>query len=405
MALGSMPEFGCLRDVKLVVAGGGLASAFGGCLLAENGAEGIHLESQNAMDSARGYNTMFFGNEHRNGMELGLEISKPEGKAVLEKLIKRADIFMESLKGGTFEKWGLGDEVLWSWNPKLVIVHISGYGQYGDPDYIHRASFDMIGQAFSGLSMLNGLPEPGLPDFAKPMLCDYITGLTAALGGVMALHRAQKTGVGESVDVTQYESVLRCQNYQVVEGFTNGKEPERYVGADASTVADAYYKCSDGKYVTIVIAGAGPFKKGIKIIGLDGDPDFANKTHMFKTDPAGDKFLNAIRAFCLSKTSEEVEKAFNEVGVPCSKLMTYSDMLANPHYAARNNIVEFYSPQADQNLKAQSPAPKFKRNPQQIWRGGARLGEDNKTILTEIGLSEAEIMELKDKGIVGGFGF
>ena len=158
-----MPNFGCLEGVRVVVAGGGQASAFCSCLLAENGADTIHIEGVQGMDSACGYHAMFYGNEHRNVRELALDIPSPEGREIFEKLIRSTDILIESTRGGTFaNKWDLGDDVLWSWNPKLVIVHISGFGQYGDPAYIARASFDMIGQCFSGLPMLNGTRKPAL---------------------------------------------------------------------------------------------------------------------------------------------------------------------------------------------------------------------------------------------------
>ena len=183
-----------------------------------------------------------------------------------------------------------------------------------------------------------------------------------------------------------------------------GKEPERYSGIDGNVAGDAFYKCSDDRYIAIIPAGVGPMKSLLRILGLEGNPDFEGKIMIFKKDPVSEKFVDTIREFCAERTLDEVEKILGEAGVPCSRLMSYGDMMTNPHYAARNNIIEFYSSQAGRNIKASAPAPQFKRNPQQIWRGGALKGEDSKDIMAELGFTEEEMQQFKDAGAICGVG-
>nr|WP_309100164.1 CoA transferase [Fredinandcohnia onubensis] len=401
------PSFGTLEGVKAVCATTALAGMYPGTMLAENGAEVIHIENPKSKDvlrfSGKGY---LFAQEHRNIYELGLDIPSPEGRKVLERLIRRADVFIESSKGGTYQKWGLTDELFWVWNPKLVILHVSGYGQSGDPDYVRRASYDYTGQAFSGYANHSGKPEPNPPEYAKPVVCDYMTGTVGAMAVMMALYKAEKTGIGESIDLSQYEAMLRVQQHYAIEGFTDRTEVQRYEGLDRRNAGDAFYKCKDGKYVSVYFSGTNVIKRGLPILGLENDPDLQGVDHIWKdtNKEAADRFVNAMRDFTSKHTSDEVEKIMNDHQMPCAKLMTYEDMLVHPHYVARNDIIEFYSSHIDKNIKAPSAFPKFARNPQQIWRGGATHGEDNDKILRELGYSKEEIQALYACGVVAQMG-
>jgi L-carnitine CoA-transferase len=130
MQMKNIPQFGNLSGVKVLVHGSNVASPFGPSIMAENGATVIQIENSNAGDSGRVYEPPYmFTQERRNVLAMNLNIMSPEGREILLKLIKETDIFFEGNKGGTYEKWGLSDDYLWQVNPKLVIVHISGYGQ------------------------------------------------------------------------------------------------------------------------------------------------------------------------------------------------------------------------------------------------------------------------------------
>src|SRR5699024_3743493 len=137
--------------------------------------------------------------DRRNQRTISLNIPDPEGKEVFLKMIEKTDIFLETSRGGQYSNWGLTDEKLWEHNPKLIIVHISGFGQEGDETYVNRASYDPIAQAFGGLMEINGFPDrPPIPAF--PVMADYITGFFAISSALAALYKVQATGKGESID-------------------------------------------------------------------------------------------------------------------------------------------------------------------------------------------------------------
>ena len=147
VGLNNFPQFGTLAGVKILNCGTAIAGPVGAGLLGEIGAQVIHFEAPKMPDNTRGH--YGYPQNHRNQISMVADIKTPEGREIFMKLIAWADIFIESSKGGTYAKMGITDEVLWAVNPKLAIVHVSGYGQTGVPEYITKASYDAVGQAFS----------------------------------------------------------------------------------------------------------------------------------------------------------------------------------------------------------------------------------------------------------------
>ena len=394
------PEFGNLRNVKVVSAGSVIAAPFTCALFAEQGADVIQIESALAPDVLRGFGDNW-SMEHRNERDIALHLTSPEGREILSRLVKWCDILVESSKGGTWEHWGLTDDVLWEMNPRLVIVHVSSFGQQGDPDYVSRAGFDVTGQAFSGYMLHNGMPEPSPPLVLKPYTCDYFTGLTAAWAALAALVRARETGVGESVDVAQFESLVRLHAEVAIDGFNRGKEAVRMGNANPVAATDGTYRCMDGNWVVISMTGAAVLKRGLPIIGLDKDPDFAVVPQLVLRSNAAqaEKYLTAIRAYCASRTADEVDRTLNDAQVPCSKVMTYKMMQEDPHYQARKTITEWDDPRLGK-IKGIGPVPRFKRNPGMIYRGSPTYGMDNEAVLGELGYDAAEIDAFYEKKVI-----
>ncbi|HEX9013359.1 MAG TPA: CoA transferase, partial [Anaerolineaceae bacterium] len=188
-----VPKFGMLSGLKVFSTGTVVAAPYAASLFAENGATVIHAESTASPDTCRSIKYAW-NQEHRNELGMALDIPSPEGKEIFLKLCQWADIWIESSRGGTYARWGLADEVIWERNPRLVIVHVSGFGQEGDPDYTCRESSDPIDQAFGGYMSINGMPAPEPPLRAVPYASDYVTALNAAWAGLAAYTRAQITG-------------------------------------------------------------------------------------------------------------------------------------------------------------------------------------------------------------------
>ena len=213
-----VPEFGMLRGVKVVHASTVVAGPIAASLMAEMGADVIWIESTKSPDTNRGKGGMGAECDRKNMRNISFDIPTPEGREILKKLLTDADIFIESSKGGTYQKWGLTDEVLWSWNPRLVIAHYSGYGQSGDPDYVNRGCYDPVCQAFSCSMAMQGFPGME-PIAAREIPTDYLAGLSGLANIIAALRWAEKTGKGESFDIAQYEMAIRFQNQRPMDWY------------------------------------------------------------------------------------------------------------------------------------------------------------------------------------------
>ncbi len=400
MKKSELPQFGNMNGVKLVTTGTNIAGPVAATFFAEQGAEVIHVESSKAPDMLRRMGRAWTM-EHRNARSMSLNIPSPEGKSLFLKLISDADALIEASKGGSYDKWGLSDEILWEINPRLVIAHVSGFGQTGDPKYVNRPSFDPIGQAFGGFVAVNGTPD--MPYAAKPYTCDYISALFVASSVAMALYNAQRTGKGESIDCAQYETMVRIQGDFLVGGLNDGVQPPRMgVWGNTLQAVSNLQKCADGKYVMTAFGGIGVMRNLEILLGLGDDPDFAEPhSGVQKRDTIrAPKFTAAIEKFFSSHTAEEACRLLDEHGVPCSPIMTYEMMKEHPQYKARETITEWYDSLTGSTVKGCTCVPRFKNNPSQIFRGGAAYGADTKDILKELGCNEAEIEHLYKDSVV-----
>ena len=394
-----VPGNGPLAGVKVLSTGSVVASPYSSMLFAEAGATVIHVESASTPDTCRAIKYAWY-QEHRNELGLALNIPTPEGKEVFLKLIKWADIWFESSKGGTYTKWGLSDDVLHEVNPKLVIVHVSGFGQEGDPVYINRASYDAIGQAFGGYMYINGMPDPNPPMRANPYTCDYITALNGAFTALAAYQSAQQTGKGEVIDIAQFEVMMKVQLHYPMTYFQDGEVIKRNGNADPKFAGYSVYRCKDGNYVFIGLVGGGPMRKGKKLLGLEGDPDFPEGMQLaIIGTPAAEKLEAGIQGFCDQYDAAEVDKIFMENGVPCSIVLNVEMAEKNSHYIKREVFTEWEDPQHGK-VKGVNIIPKFKKNPGKIWRGAPLYGQDNSDVLKEFGYSQEKIDALYEKGVL-----
>ncbi len=390
---------GPLAGIKVFSTGSVVASPYSAMMFAESGATVIHAESASAPDTCRAIKYAW-NQEHRNELALALNIPTPEGTEIFLKMIEWADIWFESSKGGTYAKWGLTDEKLHEINPKLVIVHVCGFGQTGDPEYVSRASYDAIGQAFGGYMYINGMPDPNPPMRANPYTCDYITAFNGAFAGLAAYYRAQITGKGEVIDLAQYEVMMKIQLHYPMTFFQDGVVLQRNGNADPKFAGYSAYRCKDGNYVFIGLVGGGPMRKGKKLLGLEGDPDFPEGMQLaLQGTPAGIKLNDGIQSFCDKYSAEEVDKIFMDNGVPCSIILNVEMAEKNSHYIARETFTEWEDPQYGK-VKGVNIIPNYQNNPGKIWRGAPLYGQDNSDVLKEFGYSQEEVDALYEKGVL-----
>lgn len=399
MKIEDMPKFGNLQGIKVVASHTALAAPYCASVFAENGAEVIAIENPTKIDVMKNYGRTF-SMEHRNKRSLGLNMRKDEAKKVFEKLISEADIFIENSKPGSWERLGFSDDKLWDIKPDLVIVHISGFGQYGDPAFTPLPAYDMVGQAFSGIMSINGVSDEDGPMYLKPYICDYMSGLIAAWSTLAAYINAKRTGKGESIDVAMYEAAARLQAGYLADGVTEGIQPERIGNGDPLTATDVVYKARDDKWLILAIPAPSP--AFIKVIGLSDDPEYKDGGFIGRSDPRAGKYMKAMADYVASHDRDEVLKVAAELGMPCAPVLDYAECKENSHWKARNTLTTWYDPFKKADTTGVGLVPQFKNNPGQIVRGAVDVGTDTDDIMAEFGYSQDEIDALREVGAITG---
>jgi L-carnitine CoA-transferase len=368
--------------------------------MADLGADVIWIENPYGPDVTRaGYGYTIQG-DRRNQRTISLDISKGKGKEAFLRMIKNLDIFIEASRPGQYEKWGLTDDALWEINKKLVIVHISGFGQTGDMRYVPRASYDPIAQAFGGMMFCNSTPEQKATP-ANFLVADYYSGYMAAFSALAAYVKAQENGRGESIDVAQFEAVMRSGGTANNISWNNNIVFDRLNNRDMSNGAAAYgsYLCKDGIEVYTLVYGAGVVKRACELFELPyGTEAFpALQPKYLHGTPAGDALEEAMIDYCAARTAQDVEDELNQAGIPCSQINDYTMLVNHPHIKARESLIEYESPEGKPFL-GYNIFPRLKNNPGKVWRGGPSIGLDNEDILADLGFSTEQIQDLYDSG-------
>jgi crotonobetainyl-CoA:carnitine CoA-transferase CaiB-like acyl-CoA transferase len=405
------PAFGPLEGIRVVGTGVFVAQPFIGTKLAEFGAEVIHVERpggdtfrSTAPHLTRGPRPHGCDEAEvtKNKLSLGLDLKKAGAIELLMALWKISDVWMESSIPGALERAGITNELALAVNPSLVIVRVSTYGQYGEAEYLGRAGYDAIAQAFGGMMNLTGDPA-GPPQRAKTYTGDYITALTGWAATMMALWEVKKTGRGQVVDLAQYEAVAQTNGNTLPlytgEGAVYGHTGNRAPGFQPYDT----FKCSDG-WVYIGALGGAIYDRVAKFIGLDPAEynfDECSRDAAAVNSAKGREFDRRLREYCAARTAVEVETAMNAVQIGCARVFNVRDQYHDPHYAAREMTVPVIDRQSGVPIRVFGVVPKMSLTPGRIWRGAPSIGDDTTDILaTMLGLSDAAIDRLYTDGVV-----
>lgn len=405
-----LPEqFGPLQGVRIISTGTIVAEPFAAALAAEMGAEVIQIERPKVGDVTRSLANGIDGEgptinhlwaqDRRNTFYTTLDFATPEGKEIFLRLVAGADIWMESSKAGTYSNWGLDDATIHAVNPALVITHVSGYGQTGHPDYLNRASYDPIGQAFGGTMGITGSPDPEPPMTARPLAADYTTSQMCLWSTLAAYIYALRTGKGQVIDLAQYEAVHKVLSGTMVEYFSSGVNPERRGNKSGRSQPFGSYHAQDG---WLVIAALGSvFDRVCGVLGLDTSGGHWDEARLNLDSIPGIEFDAILRGWVEERTVQEVVEIMNVAQVGCSAVMTPKDIAENPHYKAREIHTEWEDITLGRKIKGIGIIPKFSETPGKIWRGSTPLGYDNDTVYGQfLGLDTTELDQLRERGII-----
>lgn len=397
--MSAVPGFGVLEGVKVVYSAVEIAAPSAAALMAEWGADVVWIENMRTGDSMRD-TTYVKEMERRNQRSVSMNPFSEEGRKVLFELVKDADIFIESSKGPTYAKRGITDEVLWEHNAALVIVHVSGFGQYGVPERVNRAAYDLTVQAYSGYLAQNGTPEQ--PMAPLPYVGDYFTSEMVTASALAALHKARSTGQGESVDVAMYEVLLRMGAYYLVDYLNAGIRYPRPGARHPNLCGIGEYATKDG-FIGLCVYGVPQNKYLLERIGLGhlwGTPDYPEDTSALWLDgPAAELIEAKLDEFCLTQGKVELEREFSAVGIAANAVLEFDELLAEDHLAQREAILEWEN-QAGEKVKGVGIFPKFTRNPGRIWRPMPDLGQDTEAVLREAGYTPEQIDRLAADGTI-----
>jgi len=394
---------GPLNGVRVIEIGTLIAAPFAARLMGEFGAEVIKIESMGQGDPLRKWRKLHEGTslwwylQSRNKKSLSLNLKSPEGIEIVKRLAESADVLIENLRPGALEKLGLGWDVLHALNPKLTLVRISGYGQSGP--YRDRPGFGAIGEAMGGIRYTTGTPGSP-PARVGVSLGDSLASMHAVMGALMSLLRV-KTGQGDGqiVDVSLVESVFNLMESLVPEYDMLGHVRERTGGALPGIAPSNTYPTADGAFVVIAGNSDPIFKRLMHTIGR---PDLAEAPELAQNDgrAAQSEMLDAvISAWSSSLPIDDVLEALEQAEVPAGRIYNVADIVADPHYQAREMILDAQLP-GGAHVKMPGIVPKLSETPGSVnWQGPA-LGEHTDSVLSDLGLTAADIAQLKTEGVV-----
>jgi crotonobetainyl-CoA:carnitine CoA-transferase CaiB-like acyl-CoA transferase len=394
---------GPLNGVRVIEIGTLIAAPFAARLMGEFGAEVIKIESMGQGDPLRKWRKLHEGTslwwylQSRNKKSLSLNLKAPEGIEIVKRLAESADVLIENLRPGALEKLGLGWDVLHALNPKLTLVRISGYGQSGP--YRDRPGFGAIGEAMGGIRYTTGTPGSP-PARVGVSLGDSLASMHAVMGALMSLLRV-KTGQGDGqiVDVSLVESVFNLMESLVPEYDMLGHVRERSGGALPGIAPSNTYPTADGAYVVIAGNSDPIFKRLMQTIGR---PDLGEAPEFAQNDgrAAQSEMLDAtISAWSSSLPIDDVLQALEQAEVPAGRIYNVADIVADPHYQAREMILDAQLP-GGTNVKMPGIVPKLSETPGSVnWQGPA-LGQHTDSVLGNLGLTAADIAQLKTDGVV-----
>jgi len=394
-----------LQGIRVLDVAAFLAGPFAATQLAEFGAEVIKVELPGAGDPLRKFgtptdcgDTLVWLSEARNKKCITLDLRTPEGAEILKKLVAHADILIENFQPGTMERWGLGWDTLRRHNGKLVMVRITGYGQTGP--YKGRPGFGRIANAFGGLSFLAGDPDrpPSTP--GSPTIPDYVAGLYGAFGALMAVRAREITGEGQFLDIGLYEPIFRFLDELPAAFHANGFIRQRMGPAMKNAVPHSHYPTSDGRWVAIACTSDKIFERLAALIGqpeIAGDGRFG---YFAQRDEGRDEVDRLVTEWTGSQTRDEVLRRCEESQVPCGMVAAVDEIFADPHYAARGNIVMFDDPRAGE-VAVQNVVPRMSATPGAVEWLGPALGAHNAEIYGGLlGMSDADLAALAEKGVI-----
>jgi crotonobetainyl-CoA:carnitine CoA-transferase CaiB-like acyl-CoA transferase len=383
-----------------------LAAPVCATLLGEFGAEVIKVEQPGVGDDLRrlgrtadGTNSYWWLVEGRNKKSITCNLRDPEGQALMRRLVGGAHVVAENFRPGTLERWNLGWDALSAVRPSLVMVRVSAYGQTGP--YRDRPGFGRIAGAVGGLSYLSGYPDRPPVSPGTPTVPDYLAGVFAAVGALVALRHAERTGEGQVVDVGLYEPVLRILDDAIPVYGATGHVRERIGSGTESAVPHNHYRARDGRFIAVACTNDRMFARLLRALGreeLAGDSRMATTAARLAHRAEVDAL---VADWVAARDAEDALASLASEEVPSSLVKSVRDLFEDAQVRERGNILSLAAPLLEA-LRMPGVVPRLTLTPGTVRHAGAPVpGHDNEEIYgSRLGLSTAELARLRDRKII-----
>ena len=368
-------------------------------MLADYGADVIKIERPKTGDDLRrfGTNESWWKTYSRSKRSLSLNPRTEQGQEILLNLVDTADVFIENFVPGTLEKWGIGPQVLWGRNEKLVIVRISGWGQTGP--YSQKPGFGSLIEGMSGFAAMTGFAdrEPLLPPLA---LADMIAGLSG-FGAVLAALRARdhRDQPGQIIDLSLFEPLFSILGPMATAYAADGSVPKRSGNWGDVAAPRNVYRCADGNYVAMSATMQSMWEKLAAAIDrpeLVDDPRFLTNPDRVRHRAELERIIGD---FFAERSAADNLAYFEERGITVGPICDIRDLMKHPFIQGRG-VVESYDDPDFGSLPMHAPFPRLSDTPATVRAPAPRLGQHTDQILEDLGLTSEQIDGLRANGIV-----
>ncbi|MCS5544146.1 MAG: CoA transferase [SAR86 cluster bacterium] len=392
---------GILHGYRVLDFGRYIAGPFCGTLLGDYGAEVIRVERVKGSEDRylqpvtdKGEGSMFL-QLNRNKLGFTLNPTKPEGKSIVEKLVKTADIVIANLPDSTLKAMHLDYESLEKVNPKIILTSNTAFGTTGP--YSDRVGFDGVAQAMSGAMNMTG--DPDIPLKAFSPYVDFCTASLAAYGTLLAILERQKTGKGQRVQTSLLSTALTMTNSHVMEQKLLKKNRIATRNRSQTSAPADTFQTKDG-WVLVHTVGQPLFERWAELIG---EPEWISDPR-FKDDISrgdhGEIISNRMAKWCKDKTNKEVLNKLDKARIPGGEVLRAKEVLEEQHIIARNLFLDLEYANLKEPAPIMSPAVELSENPGHINHSAPLLGEHTETIMIELGYTKEEIKNLKNNKII-----
>ncbi|MBI2799991.1 MAG: CoA transferase [Gammaproteobacteria bacterium] len=394
-----------LQGVRVLDVATMLAAPFCASILGDFGAEVIKVEMPGSGDPFRKFGTITetgsslnWLNDGRNKKSITLDLRKPQGVEILQRLVVDCDIMVENFRPGTLERWGLGFAALKAIKDDLILIRISAYGQ--DGPYRDRPGFARIAHAFSGLAYLAGETDGPPVTPGSTSLADYISGLYGALGALLAYTARARFGIGQFVDIALYEGIFRMLDELAPAYAKSGFVRERMGPDTVNVVPHSHYATRDGKWVALACSTDKMFERLAAVMERPElvVPDrFAT---MAQRVAARDEVNRLVADWIGGLSRDQVMQRCLLGEVPIGSLNSIADIFEDEQFKARGNLLKVHDPRVGE-IVIPNVVPRLSATPGRFATLGPDLGQHNDEIYRErLGYSAEELERWREDGVI-----